>query len=126
MIYHSDTLPGMEAFGENMRKLRCQCGCGEVFMQPRVGRVRLYLNDAHKRRAARAARIRGWQAQAEEMAGALRMLYEWAEHIRNNPFQDWGAEAFYLEAIKQAGRALENYDARRMAGQDPVGGLEHP
>jgi len=42
-------LPGME-------QAKCACGCGTYFMRVSRGRKRLYVNDTHKKRVARARR----------------------------------------------------------------------
>jgi len=39
--------------GEGERFLECHCGCGTKFVQPKVGRIRMYLDDKHKERAYR-------------------------------------------------------------------------
>lgn len=50
---YSSVLPGFEELHVGLRQCVCECGCGETFFQSKVGRVRKYMNDAHKRKAYR-------------------------------------------------------------------------
>jgi len=49
---HAPVLPGMEGVHTDLRECVCECGCGETFFQRRVGRVRKYIDNTHKSRAA--------------------------------------------------------------------------
>lgn len=51
---YNHVLPGMEDLHVGLRQVTCECGCGEIFWQTRVGRVRKYVNRSHKERAYRA------------------------------------------------------------------------
>lgn len=76
----NQVLPGFEDLHAGLRQLVCECGCGEVFFQTRVGRAKKYLNAAHKARYYRENKARD---KARDKARAtLDFLEECIETMR--------------------------------------------
>lgn len=46
--------PTTQARLDGIEQVLCKCGCGHYFMAAKTPRMREYLNDTHKKRAARA------------------------------------------------------------------------
>lgn len=53
---NQEVLPTLEDMHVGLRQITCECGCGQMFFQAQVGRVRKYIDSKHKAAAYRAKR----------------------------------------------------------------------
>lgn len=51
-------LEGLEGMHQDLRQCVCECGCGTVFYQKRIGRVRKYLDKTHKAKAHKVSKTK--------------------------------------------------------------------
>lgn len=88
---HQLVIEGMEGLLTDLREVVCDCGCGETFYQKRVGRVRKYVNEKHKRAAAARRKANDAEMFTEWLVSVVTALEtkagcEWAAELPQDAY----------------------------------------